>query len=478
MNREAASRLGADAAVLLALKASISVLVLGSGFRAISDDDYARVAIAQRFAESPTLDPTGTSWLPLPFYVYGGALRLFGTSLGVARGTAVLLGLGSVLIAYWSARWLGLGRLGALVGAGLGAVFPYAAYLGAATVPEAMTGALTLLAAATLGLSEPGKRLLGAFAVFAACAARYEPWALSALFAAYSAWDAYKTRAPRLLAAAGISVAFPVLWLLHGVVRHDDATFFVSRVAAYRAALGPAEPLLSRLVRTPIEFFRGEPELGALLVCFALPALYRTRSLARPELRRFSVALLAIVALSLAADLRGTAATHHPERALFAAWLGVALLIGAAAEKLAELPARTRHAALGVAALGTLLGVLLRFQAPREPFVDRRSAAEIGALARQKGVTKLGIDSPDYAFFAVQAGFGRPNATYVVDDHDPRKARPEDQLGRDAPRFARSLGEAGVSALVLPRTRAPLAHTLGSVSGGNADWVLLELKER
>jgi hypothetical protein len=478
VKQTAASRLAADAALLIVLKASTGALVLWSGFRAVSDDDYARVTIAQRFAESPTLDPSGTSWLPLPFYVYGGALRLFGSSLGTARGVAMILGLSSALLVLWAGRLLGLGRFAALLGAGVGAVFPYAAYLGVAMVPEAITAALAVLAAATLGTSDVRSRLLGAGALFAATAARYEPWALSALFAALSAWDAYKARCPRLLLAAAVALAFPVLWVLHGVFRHGDATFFVSRVSAYRAALGPAEPLLARVLHTPLAFIRGEPELGALCVFFALPVLYQTCALTRPPLRRFSLSLLAILALSLLADLHGTAATHHAERALFAVWLGVALLLGAAANSVSELTVNARRSALASAAVAALLGVLVRHEYPREPFVDRRSAVDIGALARREGVSRLGIDSGDYAFFAVQAGFGKPSASTVIDDHDPRKPRPQDLLARDARAFGAALSQARVSSLVLPRSRAPLAHSLGRVRGENADWALLQLSER
>lgn len=478
MIARAASRPWADAAALTLLKLGATALVLRCGFRAVSDDDYARVVIAQRFAENPTLDPTGTSWLPLPFYVYGGALRLLGSSLDIARGVAVMLGVGSALVAFWAARLLGLGRWGALCGAAVAATFPYAAYLGAATVPEAPTAALSLLAAATLETSGFGLRLLGAGALFAATAARYEPWALSALFAGVTAFDAYKTRSPRLLVPAAVALAFPALWLLHGIFVHGDATFFVSRVAAYRAALGPETALLSRLLHTPRAFFLGEPELTLVVLCCALPALFFARPRTGPSLFRFSASLLAIFALSMAADLRSTAATHHAERALLTVWLGGALLLGAAIERLRYLPTRVRHTLLGATVLAGSLGLLLRFRYPREPFVERASAVAIGVSARAAGAHTLGIDSPDYAFFAVQAGFGRPNATRVLDDRDPRKTRPRDLLASDAQGLAEQLALAGIGWLALPQGRAPLARALGSVSAKNADWVLIKLSER
>ena len=37
--------------------------MLHLGFSHVSDDDYARVVIAERFAHAPHLDPSATSWL-------------------------------------------------------------------------------------------------------------------------------------------------------------------------------------------------------------------------------------------------------------------------------------------------------------------------------------------------------------------------------------------------------------------------------
>ena len=476
MKSSAASRPWADAAVLFALKACFSALVVWSGFRAISDDDYARTVLAQHFVESPALDPSGTSWLPLPFYVYGGAMRLFGSSLSVARGTAFALGLVSALLGYWAAHLLGFSRRGAFVGATLGAVFPYAAYLGTAVVPEAPAAALTLLAAATLG-APPKLRLLGAAALFAATAARYEPWAVSLLFAVCTLWDVYKTRNPSFLPPAALAVAFPALWLLHGIFVHGDATFFVTRVAAYRAALGPEHDFVERLLRTPKAFVVGEPEMVLVLASFALPTLVRTQGLTTP-LKRLSLVALSVVAFSMLADLRGTAATHHGERALLTAWLVSALLIGAAVDRAPQLSQSARRTALGGVAFAALAGAFLRVHFPREPFVDRRSAVAIGALAARTGVVRLAIDAPDYSFFAVQAGFGQPSRTRVLDDRDPRKPRPPDALTRDARALTAALSRDGFTHLALRRDRVPLAQSLGRVSGENADWALLAISQR
>jgi len=78
------------ALALVALKCAVSAWALHIGFTHVSDDDFARVTLAQAFAHAPQLDPTGTSWLPFPFWLNGGAMALFGRSLAVARGVAVV----------------------------------------------------------------------------------------------------------------------------------------------------------------------------------------------------------------------------------------------------------------------------------------------------------------------------------------------------------------------------------------------------
>src|SRR5450755_54399 len=121
-----------DIALLCAARGLACIAAWATGFRALSDDDYARITIAQRFAASAHFDPSGTSWLPAPFWVYGGVFRCFGTSIGVARVTAVGLSAAATLLVYVAARWLGACRPGALVSAALCSILPYSALLGIA----------------------------------------------------------------------------------------------------------------------------------------------------------------------------------------------------------------------------------------------------------------------------------------------------------------------------------------------------------
>ncbi|MBX3183995.1 MAG: glycosyltransferase family 39 protein [Polyangiaceae bacterium] len=372
----------------LLLKLALGLGLLSAGFHAVSDDDFARVFIAQQFAASPKLDPSGTSWLPLPFWLNGGAMRLFGMSLTTARYVAIASGLIATLLIYVSARWLRMSRVEAALGAALSGAFPYAMVLGVATVPEALTAAAVVAASVSCTQSRVWVRGFGGALLGAATLSRYEAWPVAAGFAALTLWDARSLRGRSragYVAAATLSLTGCLGWVLHGVFHHGNATFFVDRVASYRRAIGAAPTSLwDSLLGYPLSLLRGEPELigSALLTALWLLVrrLWRKRApeaqgaaidetaeaaesqtnsqpdvLAqsppdsrsggyaedasdslpdshpwRPWLR--PVALCAVMLLSLIyGDVRDGAPTHHPERAIFALWLLTALWLPRAA---------------------------------------------------------------------------------------------------------------------------------------------------
>ena len=103
--RADARRRAIDLALLFTAKAAIGAYVLRAGFSHVSDDDYARVVIAQSFAHAPSLDPSGTSWLPFPFWLNGVAMMLLGRSLDTARAIAFGLGVVSVTFPFAANSW-------------------------------------------------------------------------------------------------------------------------------------------------------------------------------------------------------------------------------------------------------------------------------------------------------------------------------------------------------------------------------------
>jgi hypothetical protein len=409
----------ADALGVGAAKLLVSLAVLAGGFRCVSDDDYARVVIAQRFAETPHLDPSGTSWLPLPFWIYGAAFRLLGGSLGVARCVAIFLGVGAALLLLVAARLLGAGRPGALLGALLAALFPWSVWLGAATVPELPAAALVVFGMATLAEDAPRTRSLGAVAIGAACFSRYEAWPIAVAFAACVLADAARSRDARSAVPAMLALGPILLWLCHGVFVHGDALFFWRRVASYRRALGPGPALSDRLWAVPRSLFVEEPELWLGLAFMLAPLRALTRY------RRPVVASLALVVFLALGELSGSGPTHHASRAVLPVWLLAALALGDVVGRAFSASRAHRRAWLAYPGVVLAFGWLYRGLFGPD-FPDRSAAVDIGDRARELGASALLIDSVDYSYLAVTAAFGKPNDAFPFDDQDPRHPRSRD----------------------------------------------------
>ena len=451
----------------------VSLTCLWSGFRAVSDDDYSRVVIAARFASHPSLDPSGTSWLPLPFWVYGVPMALFGDSLFVARVVAVLLGAGSSVLVWQAAKLLGFSERAALWGA-LGAVLlPYGAWLSAATVPEAPSAALLLFGSVSLVRPEARLRAWGGLALGAACFCRYEAWAPALVFGLLTALDARRTRQRTLWLAAALATLPLALWLLHGVVRHGDALFFVARVQQYRAALGgPTQGWLSALWQTPFSILRFEPELFAVTAVALGLSLREGQSPFGPMAWRPFGALGALVLFLITADATGGAATHHPERSLLPVFWFLALMAAGLVARLADEDERPWRLPILALPLALAASLLLRPDV-RRTFGDRREEEQVGGVLRRLGARNVALDTDDFGFFAVQAALG-DGKSRPLRDHDPRRA-PE-PLPSTTPALAARLRQAGAEWLVTPRDRYPLAASLGHVRLTTPRFNVIELE--
>ena len=461
-------------ALLVALaRVCVSLFVLGSGFRAISDDDYSRVVIAARFAQHPSLDPSGTSWLPLPFWLYGVPMALFGDSLTTARVVAVLLGAGSSVLVWVAARQLGLSERAALGGALFAVVLRYGSWLSAATVPEAPTAALILVGVVCLVNPSPRARAWAGVALGAACFCRYEAWAPALFFGVLTGVEAVRTRRRELWIGAAFSMLPIGSWLLHGVVRHGDALFFVARVNAYRTALGrPAEGWLTALWQTPWSLVRFEPEVCALTVTTLILIGWRREWPFGPGAWRPVAALLTLIAFLVAASASGGAATHHPERSLLPVFWFLSLVLAGLVARLMQKPLRLwQFAALLVPML--LASRLLRPWEVHSTFVDRSEEERIGGVLRRLDAAKVALDTDDFGFFAIQAALG-DGKSFALSEHDPRKL--------EAPRastsrvLAQQLQKSDARWLVTTRDRTALAAPLGPVRLTTPRLTLIQLE--
>lgn len=461
-----------ELALLFAARGLACMGAWHAGFRALSDDDYARIAIAQRFAQAPRFDPTGTSWLPAPFWIYGAMFRCFGTGLGVARAAAIAAALAATVLVYVAARLLGAAPFSALVGAAFSALLvPYSVVLGLAAVPEVPCAALIVFAAASLSQPALAVRGLGGASLFVACLSRYEAWPVALIFSLYCVWDALRERRPAVLGCAVSALAAPTLWMILGHVRHGDALFFVARVTAYRRALGGAEAsLLQRVSEYPrLLIWDGLTLLPLLLSSWLVSRNQRTSD--PLSYRRMLVALSALLSFLMLGSVRDGVPTHHAARVLLPIWFFAALVVGHWLGRRAITPALRARIGLVVALIAGCVLFRANLALPDAGFAERAAELEAGAYARQYAPQTLAIDTPDYGYFAVQAGFGSPGHTVVLQDHDPR--HPGTNPFRDATSVERALREHGAALALVSNAHASLLKPRCAELWQNTAFVLL-----
>jgi len=412
---------------LLVSRVLLSLLLIQHGFRALSDDDYSRVVIAQAFAEHPSLDPSQTSWLPFPFWLYGTLMAGFGTSLTVARAVAFAIGLCSTLIIGLAARWMGLSRGASVLSCLLAMSVPYSAWLGLATTPDVYSAALLLLACSSLARKQPTIRALGAVAVIVASLSRYEAWPVALLWALFTGMDAARLRRWHYALLALLVALAPALWMLHGRALHHDAFFFIKRVSDYHRALGASiiagsAPALGSLIR----FVADAPELWSLVLVVALGRTQTTVRLWRRRWTRPLCGALSVMLFLSIGDWRASTATHHAGRTLLAAWYLLSVLIAAGFWAQLRVMTGLRRSLLLIEALAAVLVAALvirpRLGSPDAP-QNRTEEVQLGrvAAAQVPRSERLAIHTRDYGYFAVQAAFARPFDVEILDKHDPRR---------------------------------------------------------
>jgi hypothetical protein len=402
-----------DLASLFALKIAAGAWVLGRGFSHVSDDDYSRVVIAEHFAHTPSFDPSGTSWLPFPFWANGTAMLLFGRSLAVAGAVAWIFGLASVAVSYFAMRGLGASRGAAWLAVALAMTTPWNAWLGVATVPEAFTAAL--IAAGAMTIAVPRARVFGAVALLVASLSRYEAWPVCAVFAA--ACLASLLRAPRgerTREGLALSIALlgPCLWMAWNAHAHGSALHFLARVARFRRSLGVEIPLSDRLSTYPRALVTGAPEIALIGLAGWVGG---SEVLAR--WRAPLAAMAALLLFLIYGDLHDGAPTHHPERALLACWWVLAGfgVDGARAFLFRHVRGRPKREAWAVAfGVAFAIGLAAR-TLERAGESPGRSLEESRDIQIERGLALRAIDAAHvtvvpcaYEHFALVAAFGAP----------------------------------------------------------------------
>ena len=433
----------------------MSAYVIRSGFRALSDDDFSRVVIAQSFALHPSWDPSGTSWLPFPFWLYGTCLAVFGASLAKARAVAFAIGLLGAAGLWLAGRWLGLSRRASVLGVVIGSTIPYAAWLGVATTPDYFNAILLLLAGCSLARAKFLIRVLGAIALCAATLSRYEAWPVALVWALLVAIEAMRRKDNKSLLLAAFVLAAPLGWMLHGILHHHDALFFVKRVVSYRRALGVADgSVLSRLSSAPRHLLQDVPELWTMGFVLAIASKWHKTQPLRRRWTNTLLCMLGILLFLMIGDWRDGTATHHVGRTLLPLWLFAAVILAKTVVAFAKRSSRTVNLS-GIFAIGAAYALALLVIRPAitqlDGFCPRLEETEIGTAASiQLPIgSRLSIYTDDYGYFAVQAAFARPGDAFVLDSHDPRRPAANDVLA-SAGALRNAISQRGSQWLVLP----------------------------
>jgi len=415
------------ALALVALKCAVSAWALHIGFTHVSDDDFARVTLAQAFAHAPQLDPTGTSWLPFPFWLNGGAMALFGRSLAVARGVAVVSSALGALLVYGAVLRAGVTRWAAWCGVAIAMCTPWSVWLGVATVPEALCASLIVFGAVSLAAADATDsrpRFYGSVALLAASLSRYEAWPVALVFALACAVRVVRnrSRSRRVIEAVPLFLVIlgPAAWIAWNAHAHGDPFHFLARVAAYRVRMTGAAASPTWTIY-PEAFVHAGPHTMALTL-LGIPGLLVDASLRRRW--AWPLASMAALVLFLAiGDLQNGAPTHHPERALLAVfWTGSIFGIdGARSLAVRFVWGHTRREAWLVA-LVALVTVpwacvwpsrLEDFPA-RSASEDRSAQLARGDELRRRGVAHLTVTPCAYEHFALIAGFEAPERVTVL----------------------------------------------------------------
>ncbi len=422
-----------DAVAIGAVYAAACGLARAAGFDHVSDDDFSRVTIAQAFAHTPRLDPSGTSWLPFPFWVLGTVMAVFGRSLVVANVASIALAAAAATTPYLVLRACGVARGRALLATAFALATPWCLWSGAAPVPESFTASFT--AAGVIGLAAvraestiesdegPSTRtaILCALAIVAACLSRYEPWPVAAVLAITLAARGLRASRERRLLLLGLAAACavgPLVWMAWNAHAHDGPLHFFRRVSSFKRAIGDgATDTLDALLLYPRLLFTTRPEV-AIPTLFLLPSAIRD-----PHVRRrWGIPLLcaaAQVAFLSYGNARDGAPAHHPERALLGTTVLLAIFtadVGMSKLRDLAMDGRALAAKAGAAFFGIawVISSVRGSDPPGRGMMDDRSEQLTrGAKLRADGAKAIVVTPCAFEHFALIAAYGAPENVEV-----------------------------------------------------------------
>jgi hypothetical protein len=342
----------------------------------------------------------------------GSAMIAFGRSLETARNVAMLMSALSCGAVYLALRAAQVARVPAIVATVFAMSLPWSAWLGAASVPEGFTPQLMVIGMVTANAPTLRARSLGGVALLAASLSRYEAWPICALFFLSGLNAPFLSKR---FAAHATPILGPLAWMAWNLHAHRSATHFLTRVAAYRDAIGASD---KDFWEAFLIYPRALLAIGTepiFLGCFGLIVVCMRRDL-RQRWAPPLFACITLFAFLIYGESRGGAPTHHPERAvLAAAW--VLIVLGVDAIFLVGAKATRALTIGGIAAIVVWLALLPpRYSDAPGMSADEDRSTQIarGLDLRARDVKHFSLLPCAYEHFALIAAFGMPERVDIA----------------------------------------------------------------
>jgi hypothetical protein len=267
--------------IVLVIFIVLTVMVLRRDFLEYNADGYSRIIRGHEWLAAPRWE-VGV-WLPLHTWLYGAGLFVYHDLSVTPRVVNAALTVATLACLYAIGCTLG-GRVAGLIGAAIGAMFPWVVWMGVSGMSEPLFHATLAggIAAFARWLYHPRDLLLllAALGIALATMVRYEGWFYAAVFGPLVLAIAWRrgTLTARTVGITGIVAIFPLIWIQQHWQQYGEPFAFASETAAIKEALEPENAtagLLRRLTIYPEEAARLAPWLALLCTLAVVYALYR-----------------------------------------------------------------------------------------------------------------------------------------------------------------------------------------------------------
>lgn len=268
-------------AIVLVIFGVLTFMVLQRDFLEYNADGYSRIIRGHEWLAAPRWE-VGV-WLPLHTWLYGAGLAVYHDLSVTPRLINAVLTVATLACLYAIGNTLG-GRIAGLIGASVGAMFPWIVWMGVSGMSEPLFHATLAggVAAFVRWLYDPRDHflLLAALGIGLATMVRYEGWFYAAAFGPLALAIAWRrgTLSARTVGMAAIVAIFPIVWIQQHWQRYGEPFAFARETASIKEALEPENAtagLLRRLTIYPEEAARLAPWLALLCTLAVVYALYQ-----------------------------------------------------------------------------------------------------------------------------------------------------------------------------------------------------------